>query len=89
VQGNQGDAQNTRGDFQREVQGSFPLFYVDASSCGDDLQWGASAEVWWDRIYSADSSTGTSDTTPESLTQRCSEADRQLKSTHELIFPIP
>jgi ABC-type branched-subunit amino acid transport system substrate-binding protein len=53
------------------------LFYVDASSWGNDLPWGAGAEVWWDRVYPADSSTGISDTTPESLTQRWIEATGQ------------
>jgi branched-chain amino acid transport system substrate-binding protein len=50
--------------------GRAPLFYVDASSWGGDLPWGVGVEVWWDRVYPADSCPGIGNTTAESLTQR-------------------
>jgi branched-chain amino acid transport system substrate-binding protein len=50
--------------------GRAPLFYVDASSWGGNLPWGVGVEVWWDRVYPADSCPGIGSTTAESLTQR-------------------
>jgi branched-chain amino acid transport system substrate-binding protein len=57
--------------------GRAPLFYVDASSWGGDLPLGVGVEVWWDRVYPADSCPGIGGTTAESLTQRWTAATGQ------------
>jgi len=50
------------------------LFYVDVSTWGGDLPQGIGTEIWWSSSYQTP---GFGDTTPQSLTDRWTEATGQ------------
>ena len=54
--------------------GRAALFYVDANSWGGDLPQGIGTEIWWSSSYQIP---GFGDTTPQSLTDRWTEATGQ------------